>query len=625
MHHFIKKLDNLTSNKIAAGEVVDRPASVVKELIENAIDAQASNIIIEIQEGGKTYIRVTDNGIGIHETDVKIAFERHATSKIKTIEDLNLINSLGFRGEALASIASVSQVELTTKTKDTAIGTYLQLHGGKVLAYKEIGCSQGTTIEVKNLFYNTPARFKFMRSNASETSYISDLTSKLALAYPFISFRFINNGTIVFTTSGSGDVINNIASIYGKEIAENLYYVSAKDQHISIKAYISKPSIARGNKQLQVFFVNGRYVKSKIIGDAIIQAYKTLTMVNKFPICFIHLNIPSDKIDINIHPTKKEIRFSDEKYIQTFITNSLKNKLFEENLIPEINVNHHQKKSKDQNHIDLMDHHINLSTPITPKNTPLKYSFKQTDTGDTSSYIISDITNTNLEKIFDHPFDHPIESSPSNGKEAHITASHHDDVSKNNSSVFSNIKIIGQVFNSYLIGQDDDTLYLIDQHAAHERILYNWFIKKYKEKSIISQPLILPIIIEMSFAEIEQIKNHRSTFESLGFELDEFGINTFIIRAVPVIFGEPEAKNFFMEVVDHLQENIKSSYEVKMDNIISMACKQAIKAKEKLEPIEINELVKQLSALENPFTCPHGRPIILSMSKHEIAKKFKRT
>ncbi|WZL74951.1 DNA mismatch repair endonuclease MutL [Clostridiaceae bacterium 35-E11] len=622
----IKKLDKFIANKIAAGEVVDRPASVVKELLENAIDAHASEIIIEIKEGGKSYLRVTDNGSGIHESDVKIAFERHATSKIRDVEDLNTIISLGFRGEALASIASVSQVELITKTEDVLAGSYLELHGGKIIEHREIGCPQGTTLVIKNLFYNTPARFQFMKSNAAETSYISNIIGKYALAYPHISFRFINNGTIVFTTSGSGSVINNIAGIYGKEIAQNMYLVKNKNELLTLEGYISKPSISRGNRQLQACFVNGRYIKSEVINNAIDEAYKTLVMVNKFPICIIYLTISPNKLDVNIHPTKTEIRFHDPAYIKRFIIESLRKKLLDENLIPDVNFNVPKATTNFQECIQERMIDLNLSSTTTKKlteNIGEKQVIEQHIVKeDKLPFIANNTIKSNIPKKVVHK-EEMKEKDQVSSQIVKIYKNIYDESKK--TQLPKNIRIIGQIFNSYLIGQDGDIMYLIDQHAAHERIMYEQLLRQYKQQSIISQKRLTPILIELSYAEFETVKNNIDIFKNLGFEIEEFGMNTYMLRAVPLVFGEPEARQFFLEVLDNLQKQIHNSYDMKMDKIIHMACKQAIKAKDKLDTIEITELMKQLSSLDNPFTCPHGRPVIVSISKYELEKKFKRT
>lgn len=609
----IMKLDPLTANKIAAGEVVDRPASVVKELVENSIDAQATSIIVEIKDGGKTYIRVTDNGTGINEPDIELAFERHATSKIRNIEDLDAILSLGFRGEALASISAVAQIELMTKTEEMETGVYLEVHGGKIISHKKIGTSRGTTMVVKNLFYNTPARLKFMKSQTTEAGYISDILNKLAMAHPNISMRFINNGNIVFTTSGSGNVIHNITNIYGKELAKSMYHVKKEYQHIVLEAFISKPSMHRGNRQLQVFFVNGRYVKSTLLQNCVEEAYKTLLPINKYPICFLYLWIPPESIDVNIHPAKMEIKFSNEELLKQFIIKSIKEALYRQNLIPEISFEKKEHKE---------------TLPSIPMDMPSRENADASPAAavkeDMPSIAYHEdklpvYTNNNgrkdlavhkqEEQILEPAFQHQIPS-------ASTPAS--------NGINLMEIKIIGQIFHTYFIGENDQHMFLIDQHAAHERILYEWMSDKFKNHAIAMQQLLIPIVIELSFSEWSCMKENMEVFYRLGFQIEQFGQHSILIRAVPMVMGEPEAKSFFMEVVDHLGKDVGHPSDFKMDRIISMACKEAIKAKDKLDVMEINELMKQLSHLENPFTCPHGRPIIISMSKYEIEKKFKR-
>ncbi|WP_129597135.1 DNA mismatch repair endonuclease MutL [Anaerophilus nitritogenes] len=632
----IYKLKKHIANKIAAGEVVDRPSSVVKELMENAIDAGAEKITVEIKEGGKSYIRITDDGSGIHPSDIEVAFERHATSKIRDIEDLNRVMSLGFRGEALASIVSVSQVELITKVEDSYVGTQIQIHGGEVIYKKEVGCPKGTTFIVKNLFYNVPARLKFLKANTTETAYISDLVTKFSLAYPNISFRFINNGTIVFTTSGNGKVIDNIFSIYGKEIAQNMLFANEKESGVTLQAYISKPNISRGNKKLQVFFVNGRYVKNKMISEAIEEAYKTLTMINRFPICFLYIQVDPNSIDVNIHPTKIEIRFDDPEKIKKFIIKVLKDALLHEDLIPPVSFEKKVKKEeghqerildipiqKEKNELPIKEIPVkeNFINPFKKLENPIKEDIKQDKKEDIK---IEDAT-----KDIEHPV--VIEDKPNyitNNKVKEESIKVQEDTKPKEIKVHSeikNIQIIGQIFNTYLIGQYEETMYLIDQHAAHERIMYEYLTNHYKYKSVMSQKLLVPIVLELSYIEYERVKNNINFFVNLGFEIEEFGVNTFMIRGVPMVFGEPEAKKFFMEALDQLKDSIQNSYDLKAEKIISMSCKKAIKAHDKLDKLEIDSLMKQLSELENPYTCPHGRPVIVKMTQYELERKFKRT
>ncbi|AOT72923.1 DNA mismatch repair endonuclease MutL [Geosporobacter ferrireducens] len=610
MNNRIHLLDSFTSNKIAAGEVVDRPASVIKELVENAIDALATMIVIEVRDAGKEYIRISDNGSGIYSSDVEIAFERHATSKITQIEDLSSTLSLGFRGEALASIASVSQVELITKTEEAPAGIHLELHGGKVIFKKEIGCPTGTTVIVKNLFYNTPARFKFLRNNTSESSHIIDLVSKIALAHPDKGFKLINNNSIVFVTSGTNNIFHTITSIYGKELAKNMLTAHKAENNYFVEAYFSKTDMYRGNRQQQAVFVNGRLIKSKVVTEAIDEAYRTLLPINKFPICFLYLKIPPEEIDVNIHPAKTEIKFSNEKLIKSLLISTLKENLLQEKLIPEIKLTpKNQEELRQETFIDIpaVSNKKNIESvreePLGREDKNVYFTNNKM-TEDKKPTIPFD---RNERKAIDEPEKPTVEN---------IIYHPH----------LINIQIVGQIFSSYLVGDDGLQMYLIDQHAAHEKILYTQLLKQYKEKKVYAQKLLTPIIVELSPAEFEKLKNDLKVFEDLGFEVEPFGRSAFLIRSVPLQFGEPETKNFFMEIVEiYSTESGISDYHLKIEKIISMACKAAVKANNKLHKIEMHALMKQLAALENPYTCPHGRPVIISMSKQEIEKKFKRT
>ncbi|MFZ5966606.1 MAG: DNA mismatch repair endonuclease MutL [Bacillota bacterium] len=624
MQNRIHKLDILTSNKIAAGEVVDKPASVVKELVENAIDAKASSVVVEIKDGGKTYIRVTDNGSGIHSSDVELAFERHATSKIRKAEDLYGIVSLGFRGEALASIGSVGQVELITKTAEAVNGILLELQGGIVLERKEVGAPQGTTVIVKNLFFNTPARLQFMKSTSTETSYISDLMNKLAMSHPDVAFKYISNDSIVFVTSGKGDVAHSIASIYGKEIAKNIYHAQGKMENIELNAFICKPSIYRGTRQQQAVFVNGRYVKSRVIHEAIDEAYKTLLPIHKHPVCFLYFDIPSDYLDVNIHPTKLEIKFENENIIRELVIHTIKSRLEQERLVAQTtlepvkrNRNIDQGVQEKIFVVDLPKEE--LKSVIIPEEETV---YQQKQMTDHKTVVKYPSTPVEKEPILEKQEVYITSQQPT---EMSVQASEKEqkdrDYNDNKHTFLLELHVIGQLFNTYIIAEDHETMYLIDQHAAHERILYEWLMKRYIAEEHLSQQLLVPIVVELSHDEYETVKNNLSLFYKLGFEVEDFGNRSMLLRGVPLIFGEPEAKSFFMEVIDSLHDDVNRS---KVERIIMMACKEAVKAKQSLDILEIRELFKQLTQLENPYTCPHGRPIIVSTSKYEIEKKFKR-
>ncbi|MCT4594719.1 MAG: DNA mismatch repair endonuclease MutL [Anaeromicrobium sp.] len=684
MERRINRLDEIIANKIAAGEVVDRPASVIKELVENSIDAKSNKITVEIKNAGKSYIRISDNGIGIHPDDVEVAFERHATSKIRKVEDLSSILSLGFRGEALASIAAVSQLELITKSKDHNVGRKVVVHGGKLISNDEVGAPGGTTILVKNLFYNVPARFEFMKSNGSETSYIIDIVSKLALAYPNISFRLINNDKVVFVTNGNGHIVNNIASIYGKDIAKNLIEVEEKVDNIIVKGFLCKPSVTRGNKKLQTFFVNQRYIKSKTISEAVSDAYKTLITINRHAICFVYVHMNPNLIDINIHPAKTEIRFKDDENVKKGISYVLKKGLFSKSLIPQIreeekirkeakiniintpiikskienpkNISNMIKKEEpkkniinpiknikevnitpilQENEIDkvkTMEKNI-IEPEIIVKEEKVKYEPILEKENSLVNHVQVIEKEPEVEKLIEKNIEENIKEKLEENMEKEILPTifmdtHKDEIQesfieKNEDETILDIRIIGQLFNSYLIGQGKDKMYLVDQHAAHERILYEWFLKKYKSQNPLTQKLLVPILVEFSIYEYETIKEFIHVFENLGYELEDFGQNTFRITSVPVIFGKPEAESFFKEVAESFK-HISSSYDAKIEKVISMACKNAIKANDKLMDMEIERLMDELSKADNPYTCPHGRPIVISMTKYEIERKFKR-
>ncbi|MBB6216697.1 DNA mismatch repair protein MutL [Anaerosolibacter carboniphilus] len=619
MNNRIIKLDPLTANKIAAGEVVDRPASVVKELVENAIDAQATSIVVEIREGGKTFIRVTDNGSGIDETDIELAFERHATSKLRNIEDLNTILSLGFRGEALASISSVSQIELVTKTETSDSGIVLELHSGKIISRNRIGTTKGTTFVIKNLFYNTPARLKFMKSSSTEAAYINDVVSRLAMAHPNIAVRFINNESIIFSTSGSGNVIHNIASIYGKELAKNIYHFKKEHGEISLEAFVAKPSFHRGNRQLQSFFINGRYIKSLLLQNSVEEAYRTLLPINKYPICFLYLTMSPELIDVNIHPTKLEIKFSNDEILKPFITRCIKEALYRQNLIPEVSFETTKVKDNSlDNVIDLLPLKETTQPFIEKSNVIIK---KQVE----DKFPV--FTNNKVEQKNDFPKVHEEQMIFESSVPSPTPTNHQGNFSEKlpiENIKISDITIIGQLFHTYLVGEYKEALFLIDQHAAHERIIFEWMLNRFRSRSVMVQQLLVPIVVELTLGEWSAVMDNHDLLSQFGFEVEDFGQHTVLIRSVPMIMGEPEAKSFFHEIVDHFVKEHFHITDYKIDKIIAMACKEAIKAKDKLDTIEMHELLKQLEDLENPYTCPHGRPIIVSISKYEIEKKFKR-
>lgn len=630
----IKKLHKSVSNRIAAGEVVERPASVVKELLENSIDANSSSIVIEIKEAGKSYIRISDDGVGIKREDLNLAFERHATSKIYSDEEIYDIKSLGFRGEALASIASVSNIEIITRTSEDEFGTKAELMNGDIIRNSSIGCPNGTTIVVKDLFYNTPARHKFLKSNSAETNYISTIVNNIALSHPYISFRYIIDNRNIFTTQGKGDLYSTIYTIYGREVAKNLIEVNNEDGDMKLKGYITNTSYTRGNRSLQISFVNGRYVKSKVISKAIDTGYKTLLPQNRFSICFLYLETPSNKVDVNIHPAKLQIRFRDERRVMDFLTASIKEKLLKSDLIPDINISNSSRVKEEK--IDDISEQLSIGIkenrntftdedkyrkiqPVEKKEYP---QIKNHDTciEDNIEYNKDNINQQEreekIEEIFDEVFTSESKTIKYPKKEKTVDDKQHP---------LDEIRIIGQLFSTYIICEKGEEMLLIDQHAAHERILYEKFMNDYLNSEILSQILLEPIVIELNYIDKDLIMENKNIFSKLGYKIEEFGYNTIILREVPILFGAPIAKKFFLEAAENLNNTSKNSYEFKIHRLIQMSCKKAIKAADKLKNIEIEKLIADLKKTENSFTCPHGRPIIISISKSEIERKFLRT
>jgi len=617
----IRRLDDYTINKIAAGEVVERPASVVKELVENSIDAQASAITVEIKDGGISLIRVTDNGIGIPKEDVTTALLRHTTSKITAVEDLDKIESLGFRGEALASIAAVSQLEIITKAYGEVTGKRVECYGGKIITEEEVGCPEGTTIIMRNLFYNIPARKKFLKKPATESSYISDMVYKIALGHPEVSFKFINNNSVVFHTSGNNELKNAVFNVYGKEVVKHMLSIEETEQDLKLIGLIGKPSLNRANRTYENFYINGRYIKSKILENAVEDAYNTLLPINKFPVVVLHIFIPANKIDVNVHPTKMEVRFKDEEEIYQFIYNGIHKNLFKEDLIPQVNLDNKKEKLFNPEPVQ-----GRLPEPFEIKRKNLEYK-------DISIHPVFSpedknikVKESNQELNFSHK-ENLYENKPcgTEKKEA-CTIFEKEKVHKEDKAPsFRHYKIIGQVFQTYWLVEQDNSLYIVDQHAAHERILYEKFIHDFKQGKVYSQPLLEPVVFEVTPKEKEIVEDNISLFKKFGFEIEEFGESAYLVRELPILFEGPVDSSFFLEIIDTLNdERIKNLYDMKLNHIALLSCKGAVKAKDQLSTVEAKALIEELLNLDNPFTCPHGRPTIISMSQYELEKKFKR-
>ena len=635
----INILDSNTIDKIAAGEVVERPSAVVKEIFENSIDASADAITIEIKDGGISFIRITDNGEGIDRSQIKKAFMRHATSKIKNIEDLISVSSLGFRGEALSSISAVAKVELLTKTKDDFIGCRYVIEGGRECVFEDAGIPDGTTIIVRDLFYNVPARRKFLKSAQTEANYITELIEHLILSNPTVSIKYIVNGNVKLQSSGSGDIKSCIYTVYGREIANSLIEVKAERDDISIYGYAGKPELNRSTRSYEIYFVNGRYIRSSLIDRAIEEAYKPYLMLHKYPTVFLYLDIPGFLIDVNVHPQKKEIRFIEGAALKDYLVDVLKECLEQKELIPEIiNVENNKKDE------------IISKEEILPE--PFELKKRQTQSLETINILgvkaeESSGQSTNLQH-FDHVASEVISESDGlydseSTESVNILLDDSADDSYETKELETNKqlslfsenfiseeaikrhRIIGQLFDTYWLIEYEQKLFIIDQHAAHEKVNYERLIKKLRNNENCSQNIYPPIIISLSNSEAEYVKKHLDSFTKVGFEIDHFGGREYSIGAVPLELLSQNPSEYFHEMLDELMEG-KSSNETETVNlrIATMACKASVKGNMHLSVMEADALITELLSLDNPYNCPHGRPTIVSYSKYEIEKMFKR-
>lgn len=613
-------LDENTINKIAAGEVVERPSSIVKELVENSIDAGSTAITIEIRDGGKSYIRVADNGRGMSFQDARLSFERHATSKISSADDLQSIATLGFRGEALASIAAVTHLEMITREKDSVSGIHIVNHGGKIVSQKEIGCPEGTTIITKNLFFNTPARLKFLKSTRTETAHISDLMGKLILAHPEISFRYINNGKTIYYSTGDGDLKNAILSVYGKDVVDQLIPVEPVDNHAGIKlwGYLGKPSLARKNRNFQSFYINGRYIKSSLLAEAIEAAYKPYLTVNLFPWVVLHIEIEPSAIDVNVHPTKIEVRFREEEQVKQYIQQHITKILQDNPYIPILR----------EDSISSLTINDNTSTTIDGVENSEQLEVFSSISTDSSSFSF-DKPSRNIYIVDSHKSSSSyIESKKPKRNYQNLDAASMNDRYQDNNinrNMAIPLKIVGKIFSTYVVVEGKEECFLVDQHAAHERLLFEKYKKMLSEQSVMTQQLLPPVIIEVTHTEQIIINESMDLFKSLGFEIENFGGRAYAIRGVPMVLGDSNVKEFFRELLDNVEEYKKgTSYNLKIDDIIQMSCKAAVKAGDKLSEREILALLRDLIDNKVPMTCPHGRPIMISITKKQLERTFKR-
>lgn len=634
----IAVLDQNTIDKIAAGEVVERPASVVKELVENAVDAGSTAITVEIKDGGISFIRVTDNGGGIPKDQVPLAFLRHATSKIQRVEDLLWISSLGFRGEALSSISAVSQMEVITKTPEAFTGVRYIIEGGQEKALEEIGAPNGTTMLVRNLFYNTPARGKFLKTAMTEAGYVSSYIEQLALSHQNISFKYMVNGQTRLHTSGNANLKDVIYGIYGRDITRELLPVSIERPGISISGFIGKPVVARGNRNFENYYINGRYVKSKLLMKAIEEAYKPFMMQHKYPFVCLHYTIEGEAIDVNVHPTKMEVRFQNQGAVYNATYDMIQEALSGRELIPQMELEKKQAKPVQQklSAPEPFETGFKQQTvrqqPAAPsylKEEPAAYVPEVAKAPEMSQIsrqvgirpaVHVEVKETQQEKPKEEPKNtvgHTVVQQP---KQMELF----DDklLSK---EARSRHRIIGQLFDTYWLVEYENTFYIIDQHAAHEKVLYEKFMKEFSNRDIVSQMVSPPQVISLNLQEDMLLKAHMEVFQELGFEISEFGGREYSIHGVPADLYGCSVQDFFVEVLDGLEnENTKQASELLAGKIATAACKAAVKGNNRLSFEEADQLIGQLLGLGNPYHCPHGRPTIVSMSKYELEKKFKR-
>lgn len=713
----IRVLDKATIDKIAAGEVIERPSSVVKELLENAIDAGSTAVTVEIKDGGTSFIRVTDNGCGIPKEEVRMAYMRHATSKIEHVEDLNSILSLGFRGEALSTIAAVSQTEMITKTATDLTGIKYVIHGGKEIEYKDVGVPNGTTIVVRNLFFNTPARKKFLKSAMTEGSYIFDLLTRIALSHPEISFKLIANGQTRIDTSGNGKLKDTIYQLYGRDITANLIPIDYTDGDIHLSGFIGKPFIARGNRGLENYFINHRYIKSNVVNRAIEEGYRTFVMQHKFPFTVLYLDLPQEKCDVNVHPTKMEFKYDNEKNLFEACCTAVKLALTHKEIIPKEGekpiaspvISHPEQKPAEPFEVKRAQSQAVPQKNVRAGNYSPTYKIleslrkaeeEQAAKNGTPLPNIADMVadagvvyspSTPVESaqagnssVTSHVMQQSSSMPPSQDVQQNHSTTTVQTAHQNNSTVISQSvqqnssagtvqaaqaqpsetsakpdlkmdknsaaykytvgkqetlfdddfltekarlshRVIGQVFETYWLIEYNDNLYIMDQHAAHEKVKYEELMENLKNKQVFSQQLLPPMVITVTYAERQAILDNFDLFMKIGYDIEEFGGNEFKINAIPSNLFGLHGRDMFLEFVGSLIQNSGyMSNDIFVKKLSTMACKAAVKGNMKLSFQEIDALVDKLLSLENPYTCPHGRPTIISMSKTELEKKFHR-
>ncbi len=626
-------LDEYTINKIAAGEVVDRPASIVKELVENSIDAGATQVTVEIKNGGIKYIKIADNGSGIKKDDVQIAFERHATSKIRKEEDILNITSMGFRGEALASVAGISKVTLMTKNKDEEIGTKYIVEGGNEVCFEDMGVNQGTTIIVENVFYNVPARYKFLKKDYTEAGYVEDVMTRLALVHPEIAFKYINNGKSVITTTGDGKIDMTIYSIFGKDTMQNIIPVNYEYEGRKITGVIGNPKLARSTRQYEFTYINDRFVKDKMMSKAIEDAFEQALSIGKFPFAVINVSINPSEVDVNVHPAKLEVKFQDESAIYSVIYHGVRNavKSYEESISP-------FREKTISNAAVYSPYASNEYQPISNDFSVNEEVYTYTgNSRDTNIDISSNMSSVEINepvRTYESYNESPVSQSIS---EAYIRPNNDligqytvdieeaqekiDEVEKSK----INYKFVGNVFNTYIIIEINDRMYIIDQHAAHERLLYERIKANYYSKSRETQMLLVPTLVELKNVEKELVDNNKEMFENAGFIIEDFGDNGIKISGIPNVGYDLDYKEMFLDGVDELMGASKTTKEEKEKRFLAtLACKAAVKGNMNISKEEQISLLDEMMKLDNPFTCPHGRPTAYELSKYEIERRFLR-
>ena len=652
----IALLSQETIDKIAAGEVIERPSSVVKELVENAIDAGSSAVTVEIKEGGISFIRISDNGCGIEREQIPLAFLRHSTSKIKSVEDLFTVTSLGFRGEALSSIAAVSQVELITKTNGDFTGSRYLIEGSKEVSLEEIGAPDGTTFIVRNLFYNTPARKKFLKSAQTEGTYIHELMQRMILSHPDVAFKFIMNNQVKLQSSGNGNIKDIIYHLYGRDITKALLPIAHESELFKVSGFIGKPMISRGNRGYELYFVNGRFIRSQILSKAIEDAFKPFLMQHQYPFTVLYFEIDSSLLDVNVHPTKMELRFSNQQELYREVQSILSASLVHRDIIPEVPVDTLKKNEMEVPKIEKVmpepfeQKRLEEIRKAVRKDSPYEIKYpvsRPMGTGSVSSAaqekLLDTIKSMPPEDIMEEriqkepiPEQSKKETEKELAKEAYVLREEETYGAKPEGSYeqgsflkeeeMAKQKIIGQLFDTYWLVEYNDRLFIVDQHAAHEKVMYEKLKKQFEKKEFTSQAISPPIVITLSMREADVLERFKEQFTKLGFEIEHFGGAEYSICGVPGNLYRLNTRDVLIEMLDELTDGIseRATTDVILDKIASMSCKAAVKGSQRLSLPEMEQLMKDLMKLDNPYNCPHGRPTIIAMSKYEIEKKFKR-